>query len=418
MTRKMKDSGVEWIGEIPEEWKVRKLRRYAYLKTGSTPSTKNKEVFEGDFNWFTPSDFNESLILNKSSRNLNKSFIKENIAPIFPLNCILIVGIGATVGKLGFTTGESSSNQQITAIIPKKCINPKYLLYMMLASIDVIKDTALFTTLPILNNQTLGNTIILILSKDEQTQIANYLDTKCTTIDQTIEKQKQVIEKLKEYKQSIITEAVTKGLNPDVKMKDSGIEWIGEIPEEWKVCKLKYCCEIIMGQSPSSNNYNMEGIGEPFLQGNADFTELYPNERVYTKKANKFVQTNDILLSVRAPVGAKNLANKRYAIGRGLCALRVNNINNKLLWYFINIINKEFDVKSKGSTYDSITISDVMNAAIVIGNIQEQKQISNYLDKKCTTIDKAICKKQELIKKLTEYKKSLIYECVTGKKEV
>jgi type I restriction enzyme, S subunit len=197
------------------------------------------------------------------------------------------------------------------------------------------------------------------------------------------------------------------------KMKDSGIEWIGEIPEEWKICKIKYLVTVVMGQSPSSDNYNLEGIGEPFLQGNADFADKYPIERVYTCEASKFADIGDILLSVRAPVGAKNIANKKYAIGRGLCALRTQSINKDLLWYLIDIMNKEFEINSKGSTYDSVTVSDVNNASIVIGSIDEQVRITTSLNSKCTWIDETIEKQKQVIEKLKEYRESIITEAVT-----
>jgi type I restriction enzyme S subunit len=197
------------------------------------------------------------------------------------------------------------------------------------------------------------------------------------------------------------------------KMKGSGIEWIGEIPEEWKICKIKYLVTVVMGQSPSSDNYNLEGIGEPFLQGNADFADKYPIERVYTCEASKFADIGDILLSVRAPVGAKNIANKKYAIGRGLCALRTQSINKDLLWYLIDIMNKEFEINSKGSTYDSVTVSDVNNASIVIGPIDDQARITTSLNSKCTQIDETIEKQKQVIEKLKEYRESIITEAVT-----
>ena len=242
MTRKMRDSGVEWIGEIPEAWSIIKLKKISMLKTGTTPSTKDNDLFEGDFDWFTPADFYNGLILTNSKRKVNSKYAKENIIPIYPSNSVLIIGIGATIGKVGLIIKEASSNQQLTAIIPKRDIKGKYLLYVMSSGIDMIKDTALYTTLPILNNQTLGNFIIPKVELIEQEKIVNYLDNKCNKIDQTIEKEKQVIEKLKEYKQSVITEAVTKGLNPDVKMKDSGVEWIGCMPEHWGIKCIKHIC--------------------------------------------------------------------------------------------------------------------------------------------------------------------------------
>ncbi len=196
-------------------------------------------------------------------------------------------------------------------------------------------------------------------------------------------------------------------------MKDSGIEWIGKIPEEWEVKKIKYVSSITMGQSPNSDDYNIEGIGIPFLQGNADFTNRYPFEKIYCVNANKFSQPLDILFSVRAPVGAKNISDKVYAIGRGLCAITPKQINNNLMWYLIDIINCEFSFNARGSTYDSVTINDVNNSKIPIHSPTEQKAIADFLDKKCAVIDDTIEKQKLVIEKLHLYKQSLITEAIT-----
>ena len=132
------------------------------------------------------------------------------------------------------------------------------------------------------------------------------------------------------------------------KMKDSGIEWIGEIPEKWSIEKLKRNVKIEMGQSPSSDCYNNDNIGFPFLQGNADFTDRFPVERIYTTEANKFSKVGDLLLSVRAPVGAINIADKEYAIGRGLCSITGGRVSVQFLWYAMEILRREFDANSTG----------------------------------------------------------------------
>ena len=140
-------------------------------------------------------------------------------------------------------------------------------------------------------------------------------------------------------------------------MKDSGIEWIGQIPESWSVEALKRNVKIEMGQSPASECYNSDGVGFPFLQGNADFTDKFPVERMYTSAANKFSKTGDLLLSVRAPVGAVNIADKEYAIGRGLCAITGGRISIPFLWYAIAVLNHEFDANSTGSTFESMIVA-------------------------------------------------------------
>ena len=197
------------------------------------------------------------------------------------------------------------------------------------------------------------------------------------------------------------------------KMKDSGIEWIGEIPEKWSIEALKRNVKIEMGQSPSSDCYNSDNVGFPFLQGNADFTDRFPIERVYTTEANKFSHTGDLLLSVRAPVGAINISDKEYAIGRGLCSITGGRISIPFLWYAMSILNKEFDANSTGSTFESINTEDVGNAKIMVPSAIEQTRIADYLDKKCAEIDAIIAAKEKTNELLKERRQSIIYEAVT-----
>lgn len=206
----LKPSGIEWIGDIPAHWEVCKIKNHCNLKTGSTPSSKDLSMFDGAENWFTPSDFTENYMLKNSLRRLNAKVFDQNLVPIFPPLSVLIVGIGATTGKVGFTTSKSSSNQQITAIIPKdKNIFPKFLLFWMIANTKMIRETALFTTLPILNNDTLGNATLLIPPYKEQLELASYIENKNIEIDVIINKKQNIIQKLDAYKKSLIFECVT-----------------------------------------------------------------------------------------------------------------------------------------------------------------------------------------------------------------
>ena len=208
--RPMKDSGIEWIGEIPQEWNCNITKRFCTFKTGSTPSTANQEWFDGELNWFTPSDFNESYYLSKSSRALSVKAKQDNVATIIPNNTVMIIGIGGTAGKIGLTMCECSCNQQITALINSPRLLSKYLMYWMIANTKYLKETALFTTLPIINNQTIGSYPIIVPSDlSEQQEIADYLDSKCAEIDRLIAAKEQLLTELESYKKSVIYEYVT-----------------------------------------------------------------------------------------------------------------------------------------------------------------------------------------------------------------
>lgn len=197
------------------------------------------------------------------------------------------------------------------------------------------------------------------------------------------------------------------------KYKDSGIEWIGEIPEHWGIIKLKHISNITMGQSPKSEECNLDGIGLPFLQGNAEFARLYPRPKMYCNTANKFSKVNDILLSVRAPVGAMNLSDRVYGIGRGLCAITAKKVIMKYLWYSLNVSVEELFIRSKGSTFEAVTVTDVSNLLSILPSKKEQIAIANFLDQKTAEIDDLIADKEKLIELLQEKRQAIITEAVT-----
>lgn len=207
---KYKDSGIEWIGDIPEDWEVIRLKYLCkIIKTGTTPSTQATQYFDGSLNWFTPADFSEGFELSDASRKLDYIAVEDSEVPLFSAGAIMIVGIGATMGKIGYLIDEGSCNQQITGMVIKNKYDSKGIMYYLYATSDCIRNMANYTTLPILNNQILSNVMCVTPSKKEHSQIVCYLDQKCGEIDRIIKSNDDMITKLKEYRQSVIYEAVT-----------------------------------------------------------------------------------------------------------------------------------------------------------------------------------------------------------------
>ena len=205
-----------------------------------------------------------------------------------------------------------------------------------------------------------------------------------------------------------------------VEMKPSGVEWIGEIPKHWEVKRLKYVADLNMGQSPPSEEYNSDQLGTPFLQGNAEFGLHHPTPKVYCPTAKKQASPGDILLSVRAPVGAINVADQEYGIGRGLCAIRprINQLERRYIKYLLEVVRNELYVVATGTTYDAVTVDEVSHMTCVVPPLSEQHQIANFLNSKTGQIDKLIAAEQRKIELLKEYRQSLISEVVTGKIDV
>jgi type I restriction enzyme S subunit len=274
----------------------------------------------------------------------------------------------------------------------------------------------------------LQSIVIAKPNKNEQICIANYLDSRCTLIDGTIEKQKQVIEKLKEYKQSVITEAVTKGLNPNVQMKDSGIEWIGEIPKHWKVVRIKYLGTTRNGLTYKPEDSVDENQGTLVLRSsNIQNGRLHFADNVYVNveiSEGLVIRKGDILICSRN--GSRSLIGKNALINDDLSAtfgafmmiFRCENYQ-----YIHKILNSQVFNYYLGtfltSTINQLTLGNFNNMEIVYcDDVVEQNIIVDYLNKKCDEIDNAIQAKDKIIEKLELYKKSLIYEYVTGKREV
>jgi type I restriction enzyme S subunit len=196
--------------------------------------------------------------------------------------------------------------------------------------------------------------------------------------------------------------------------KKSGVDWLGEVPNHWDVKRLKHLAVLTMGQSPSSDDCNQEGIGLPFLQGNADFGDTFPDPRSYCAVATKVTNPNDILFSVRAPVGAINISDKAFGIGRGLCAITAKSAKAmRFLFYALQVMRTELFSVATGSTYDAISTDQLGNATCFAPPHTEQIAIATFLDRETVKIDALILEQQSMMELLKEKRQAVISEAVT-----
>ena len=274
------------------------------------------------------------------------------------------------------------------------------------------------------------NEVAIIPPLSEQQRIADYLDTKCARIDEAAELVRQSMEKLRAYKLSLITEAVTKGLDPDVPMKDSGIPWIGEIPERWTVAPLKKQLESIVDYRGKTPEKTESGIflvtAKNIKNGKIDYTlsQEYVSEEDYSLIMRRGLpEKGDILFTTEAPLGEVALVDQeKIALAQRIIKFRVckNILSNVYLKYWINSSGFQFFLKtlSTGSTAEGIKASKIFMLPVLLPPLSEQQRIADYLDARCARIDTLLEEKERLLDRLAEYKKSLIFECVTGKREV
>jgi len=403
------------------------------IQTGGTPSTNNDDYFDGDIKWFTPGDFDENIYLTHSNRRITDHAILDNEAKLFEGNTVAIVGIGATLGKVGILKEEGSFNQQITGLNTNHLIEPEYLYYWILINRDTILKTANYTTLPIINNQFIKEFECPVPHIVVQKHIVNYLKTKSNEIFSIIGAKQKLINLLEQQRQSIITEAVTKGLNLNVKMKDSGIEWIGEIPEHWDVTKIKYTTYVkgrIGWQGLKSDEFIDEG---PFLVTGTDFKNGYVDwDTCYHISAERYdeappiqLKEDDLLITKDGTIGklalVKNMPYKAI-LNSGVFVTRplTNKYNSKYMYWLLSstIFDKYIKFMETGTTIKHLYQETFVNFSYPLPNIKEQEQITNYLDIKIAELDEMKLKINEQIEKLKEYRQSLIYEAVTGKIDV
>ena len=427
--REMKDSGVEWIGEIPKEWSVIKNKYLiSMLYSGGTPSATNGNFYcqEVGIPFVSISDMSNCSYVVTTAKHITESGIEDKKLRILPIGTILY-SIYATVGAISELKVEATISQAMLAIQLNSKIDKSFYKYNLTAMRDYIFSNASGNTQFNLSAEKVRNFYFVLPTFSDQHRIADYLDDKCGKIDRYIEQQKQVIEKLKAYKQSVITEAVTKGLDPTVPMKDSGVEWIGEIPEGWEVTKIKKYCKLKTGTTPSTSNTDwFDGDFQWFTPG--DFRENYildKSSRCLSERAKEdgvavMVPHNTVLIvGIGATAGKIGYTTIDCSFNQQITAISSKNVLSKYLMYWM-IANTKFLRDTALFTTLPILNNQTIGDYILIfpRDHKEQELIVQYLDNLCISIDSSIKEKQTLLEKLTEYKKSLIYEVVTGKKEV
>lgn len=429
---KYKDSGIEWIGEIPYSWCIRKLNSLLNaIGSGTTPKG-NDNYYDGDIYWLNTGDLNDSYI-STINKTVTEIALQEcSTLKIFPKDSVVIAMYGATIGKLGILMFPATTNQACCVMSCSEQLNNKYLFYLLFAAREFIINLSYGAGQPNISQETIKSFRLSFPSIKEQEAIAGYLDKKCGAIGETIEKQKSVIEKLKEYKQSIITQAVTKGLDKSAPMKDSGIEWIGQIPKHWEIIKFKNCISKIA----DIDHYmpNSVDIGYPYLmtgdlkecasQINFDICKKISSEDYIDLATKIHPQKDDIIFARYATIGTLCYVDisKEFLVSYSCLTIRPLNVKvlGKFIFYYLksDIFTNEIMQYVNSNTQSNIGLDSLKRILVILPNVIEQKQIISYLDKKCLEIDKTIEDKEKLIEKLVEYKKSLIYECVTGKRRV
>ncbi|SJZ74659.1 restriction endonuclease subunit S [Eubacterium coprostanoligenes] len=427
--REMKNSGVAWIGNIPKAWGlIRYKDKYKNSKEIAGDKSRSYDRLalslngvikrpKDDSDGLQPKEFDTYQVLHEND---------------FVFKMIDLQNISTS--RVGLSPYTGLVSPAYIRFCPKnKKQYPRFIYYFLMS----MYYNCVFNNLggdgvrSALNSSDMGNFLIPYPIEIEQHRIVDYLDTACSKINLLIVNQQTQIEKLKQYKQSLITEVVTKGLNPDVPMKDSGVKWIGMIPKHWIVKRTKFVANALeKGKGITKEEVISDGdiqcvrYGEIYTKYNQGFTDCVSRTNLEIIQPHQFFEHGDILFAGTGELVeeiGKNvvyLGNEKCLAGGDIIVMK-HHQDPAFLNYALNSIYSQKQ-KSYGKAklkVVHISADNIGNVKIALPPLNEQQRIATYLDNKCAKIDRLIAIKQEKIDKLNDYKKSLIYEYVTGKKE-
>lgn len=427
-----KNSGIPWLGEVPDHWETWKITHAIDLiGSGTTPKSDNAEYYDGDILWVTTSELRENFI-SDTKQKVSDNAIKEYSAlKIYPANSVAMAMYGATIGRLGILEREATFNQACCVFGNSKILYYKFLFYWLWHRRPILISLSNGGGQPNLSQDDLKKLKLPIPSYEEQTIIAHYLDTKLGEIDALIDKQQTLLEKLVEQRTAVITHAVTKGLNPAAPMKNSGVEWLGDVPAHWEVKRLRFTLNL----NPVKSELNIpEDTLVSFIPMEAvnfdkdlTLTEERNLDEVY--KGYTYFKNDDVVLAKITPCFengksaiAQNLTN---GIAFGTTELHVlrpqDSINNHFLYYLIK--SDSFMKIGESEMYGAggqkrVPEEFIKNFLIGLPPYYEQVTIADYLDQETAKIDRLCDTVNQTIGRLKEYRTALITQAVTGKIKV
>ena len=422
-----KPSGIAWIGEVPEHWDLKKIKFCFDVYAGATPKTENPDNWDGDIVWVTPADYKtEDKFIKGGQRTITKQGYDSCNTQLVPVGSI-IFSKRAPIGTVALNDVELCTNQGCLSCVPKGT-NSTYYYYVMSISTEWFDLLGSGATFKEISADNFSNVKLPFPPLAEQEAIAAYLDVRCADIDKVVATQQKRIALLQELKQSEITQAVTRGLNPDARMKDSGVEWIGMVPEHWEVRRIKFSCQVTDGThfSPPTTKEGMPYITVSNVYD--DIIDLENANRISEKDFLDLVkqgcqpQVGDVLLAKDGTVGRTAIVRDNQFVALSSLGILhpMEGLSSNFLKYSLDsqFLQEQMKAAMAGSALRRITISKICEFVSFIPPTDEQNDIVEHLDRRCGEIDKQIGAVTRQIELLREYKQALITEVVTGKRRV
>ena len=432
----MKYSGFQWIGDVPASWAIMKVKNIFTIIGGNGFPDELQGNDIGEIPFCKVSDINGTeMFVDQAQNFISMDIQKQYKFNIIPLNSIIFAKIGEALKKnhrkINSVICCIDNNTQALSILDKNRVDFKFSYYLF--KIIDMKEFNNEGTIPSINNTKLKNFFVPVPSYFEQIEISSLLDKKCSKIDGIINDLEKQIEILEKYKKSVITEAVTKGLNANDELKDSGVNYIGKINKNFSTIKLKYLLEVKDGTHDTPEYVEPSDDTVPLITSkHID----YENKNILYDEANHIshvdyvsinkrsnVELYDIIMPMIGTIGNPIIVFERRPFSIKNVAL-LKTRKNLVFSQFINyqlysyIIEKQFEFQTRGGVQSFISLSVINNLCIIKTDEEIQKEIVDYLNEKCSEIDLIKSSKKEQLEVIKKYKNSLIYEYVTGKKRV
>ena len=427
--RKMKDSGIEWIGEIPEGWETINPKALFAQRKDRASKGERQLTSSQQYGILYQDEYME--LTGSKVVTVEKDFdiLKHVEAGDF------VISMRSFQGGLEYSTKTGAISSAYVMLVPNlELVYPRFYRWLLKSSVYI--DALQRTTNMVRDGQAMryynfAQVRLFTLPLDEQKSRAGFLDVKCSGIDKMLSKNRSSIEEYKKLKQAVITQAVTKGVRGEREMKDSGVDWIGEIPKEWVIQKIKsISSRINVGVVIRPSEYFDENGTVPFLRGinvkeyliSSD-NMVYINESSNRILSKSQVHTDDILIVRDGSIGTSCVVPAEFDganVVSMVIATPLISCDSRFICYSLNsdVGKTQFTLTKIGSALTHTSVSAVSDIIVAVPSCAEQKEIADHLDAKCAEIDRLIAKKEQLVKELESYKKSLIYEVVTGKREV
>lgn len=423
-------SEMKWFGSLPEAWKAKRLKYVFKVQNGATPKSGVEEYWDGDIPWVTPDDLGslDGIYIKETFRRITVSGYESCGTVTVPAGSI-ILSTRAPIGNLGVATGDLCTNQGCRGLAFRSTEVVKHYFYFLFESArDELRSLGQGSTFTELSKTKLESVFLPVPPVPNQRAIADFLDRKTALIDDVIAKKQKLIELLKEKRQALITQAVTKGLDPNAKLRPSGIEWLGDIPEGWEVKRLKRLGRPIIGLTYSPEDVTMADHGTLVLRAsNVQAGRIVYEDNVYVSvNIPKELQTRvgDILICSRS--GSANLIGKNAIIDNqsagmtfGAFMTIFRSAHNAFLYFFFN--SPLFESQSglyATTTINQLTTSMLSNFMLAVPPVREQGRIVDFLIRETSQIDSVVTKIIDQIDKLHEYRLALITSAVTGNIDV